>query len=177
MPLALTTGGVLSIEPGRFTLAPGDSQMLTIRMDPSRIKPNKYNFTVSFTSKYNLERRTGTKPVAFTVTAASGVGNDAEGSPRSFSLEPNHPNPFNPRTTLSYSLPVESRVRFELYDMLGRKIRTLADGARNPGTHSVEWDGLDDQGRPAGSGAYVCRLSMVMDGRSRTLSRKILLMK
>jgi hypothetical protein len=158
-------------------LAPADSHVLVIRMDPSKIKPNKYVITVSFTSAYNLEPRTGTKLVAFTVTAVSGVENETEGSPTPFSLEPNYPNPFNPRTTLFYSLAEESRVRFELYDMLGRKIRTLADGIRDPGRHSVEWDGSDDLGRPAGTGAYFCRLLMISDSRSQTLIRKILLMK
>jgi len=176
-PSAMTTGGALNVEPGRFVLAPEDSQVIVIRMDASKIKPNKYNVSVSFTSTYNLERRTGTKPFVCTVTNVSGMENKMGGSPRSFCLEPNYPNPFNPRTTLFYSLPEASSVRFELYDMLGRKIRTLAEGARNPGRHVVEWDGSDDLGRPAGTGAYFCRLSMVSGGRSQTLIRKILLIK
>ena len=176
-PFALTADGVMSVEPARFTLAPGDSQVLSIRIDPSRIKPNKYSIAVQAASEYNLEQRSSTKPVVFTVEAVSLVENGLAGSPVSFSLSPNYPNPFNPETTLDYSLPGTCSVRLEIFDMTARKIRTLVDAVSKSGRHSVEWNGLDDLGRPSGTGAYLCRLTMASNSRSQTLVRKILLMK
>jgi hypothetical protein len=176
-PLALMAEGIMSVEPARFALAPGDSQVLSFRMDPSRIKPAKYNFTVQIASSYNLEQRTAAKSVGFTVEAASGSGADGGETPESFSLGPNYPNPFNPRTTLSYSLPAASRVRIEILDALGRRIRTLMDGTNGPGRHTVEWNGSDDNGVPAGTGTYFCRLTSATGGGTRTRMQKILLVK
>ncbi len=176
-PAALAPEGILNVEPARFALAPGDSQVLAITIDPSRIKPNKYNLSVQAASDCNLEQRTVVKSVAFTVEAASGAEGDGEDSPSSFSLEPNYPNPFNPRTTLCFSLPRASRVRFDLFDRTGRRIRTLAEGILGAGRHSVEWNGLDDHEVPVGTGTYLCRLTMASAFGSQTLTRKMALMK
>lgn len=67
------------------------------------------------------------------------------------------PNPFNPLTTIRYSLDEPSAVSLKIYDPAGALVRVLARGWRNRGVHAVDWDGLDDDGRPAGSGAYFCR--------------------
>jgi hypothetical protein len=176
-PVALAAEGVLSIEPARFALAPGDSQVLTLRMDPSRIKPNKYTFSVQVASKYNLEQRTAVRSVGFTVEPASGLEAGGAESPESFSLGPNYPNPFNPRTILYYCLPAASRVRLEILDALGRRIRTLVDGSFAAGRHAVEWNGSDDRGNPSGTGTYFCRLTATTGGGTRTKIQKILLVK
>jgi len=65
------------------------------------------------------------------------------------------PNPFNPRTTISYTLPAETRVRMTVFDALGRRIRTLANWRQQgPGRHEVEWDGTNDHGLGVSSGVY-----------------------
>lgn len=73
-------------------------------------------------------------------------------------LHPNRPNPFNPETFIRYEVPYASRVRLEIYDLLGRSIRVLYDREAGAGTHSLKWDGRDEVGRPAASGVYVVRL-------------------
>lgn len=74
--------------------------------------------------------------------------------PVGYSLEINYPNPFNPQTIISYSVPVQGKVTLKIYDVLGREIRTLFNGPRAAGNYSVMFDasGLS-------SGVYFYRLS------------------
>ncbi len=76
--------------------------------------------------------------------------------PMVFRAYPNHPNPFNPRTTLAFDLPTAaSPVRLRLYDLRGRLTASLVDGALPAGQHSVAWNGTDDAGRAVASGVYI----------------------
>lgn len=89
-------------------------------------------------------------------------------------LEQNHPNPFNPSTTISFSLTDECVVRLEVYDVSGRLVAKLVDGARlSAGPHDVAWNGRDVSGRAAASGIYAYRL---VAGKE-TISRKMVLLR
>jgi hypothetical protein len=77
---------------------------------------------------------------------------------RAVALRPNHPNPFNPSTTLQFSLSRDSQVRLTVHDLKGRAVRTLVAGDRPAGDHSVVWDGRDDGGEAVGSGVYFVRV-------------------
>jgi hypothetical protein len=70
----------------------------------------------------------------------------------------NEPNPFNPGTTIRFSLAQPERVEITIYDVTGREVRTLIDGKRDAGPHRAVWDGLDDAGRSVGSGVYWSRM-------------------
>ncbi len=72
------------------------------------------------------------------VTSVSGDG--ISGIPREFVLSQNYPNPFNPSTTIEYALPMESMVSIDIFDILGRKITTLAEGIESAGNHQAVWD-------------------------------------
>jgi hypothetical protein len=74
-------------------------------------------------------------------------------------LYPGFPNPFNPRTTIRFSLAADGKATLVIYDVAGRTVRTLVDGAQNAGPHAVVWDGTNDAGRVLPSGVYWCRLS------------------
>ncbi|HPF36917.1 MAG TPA: FlgD immunoglobulin-like domain containing protein [Candidatus Krumholzibacteria bacterium] len=78
--------------------------------------------------------------------------------PRTFALRPNYPNPFNPKTTISFDLPSTSKVTVEIFGLDGALVRTLLSERRTAGTHSVEWNGLDAQGQRAASGTYLYRV-------------------
>ena len=67
------------------------------------------------------------------------VINPTEILPDQFSLESAYPNPFNPTTTLSFSLPIESEVNISVYNLQGREVVTLLDGNINAGYHSITW--------------------------------------
>ena len=73
-------------------------------------------------------------------------------------LDTNYPNPFNPSTTFRFELRDPDRVRLVLLDPRGRLVRTLVDGMRPAGAHTVTWDGTDDAGRSVAAGTYFYRL-------------------
>jgi len=78
--------------------------------------------------------------------------------PSSYSLGQNHPNPFNPGTTIPYTLPESAPVRIEIFDTGGRRVRILVDEVQPPGFRSVNWDGRNDTGDTVASGVYFCRI-------------------
>jgi predicted GH43/DUF377 family glycosyl hydrolase len=92
----------------------------------------------------------------FSGTASRGEAVPSTGKPE---LYQNTPNPFNPATTISYQVPARGRVAVRIYDVSGKLVRTLVDGARPAGTHRVQWNGLDDAGRRVASGVYLYRFS------------------
>jgi hypothetical protein len=78
--------------------------------------------------------------------------------PTALVLSQNHPNPFNPRTSISYGLPTAGRVMLAIYDVRGTRVATLVDDDLPAGEHSVEWTGVGDGGTPMPSGVYFARL-------------------
>ena len=80
-------------------------------------------------------------------------------TPYNFALKPNYPNPFNPETTISYSLPQSSYVRLVIYNVLGQPVRTLFNKFQKSGNHILIWDGNDATNRPLPSGIYLCELT------------------
>jgi hypothetical protein len=78
--------------------------------------------------------------------------------PLIFTLMQNYPNPFNPTTTIAYDLPKAGHVRLVIYDVLGRRIRTLVDKQEQAGRLQTAWDGTDERGLPVAGGVYFCRM-------------------
>lgn len=78
--------------------------------------------------------------------------------PPSFQLDQNYPNPFNSSTTIRFSLPIETTVDLDIYDIAGQKVATLLREVRNPGEYAVRWDGTDGSGGEFASGVYLYRL-------------------
>ena len=72
----------------------------------------------------------------------------------------NYPNPFNPSTTISFSLPKESKTEITIYNIKGQKVKQLVSYIRQlpEGQHSVVWDGRDENNLPVGSGIYLYKL-------------------
>lgn len=93
--------------------------------------------------------------------------------PQQYSLNQNFPNPFNPQTMISFSLPQSGDVKLEIFNILGERVRTLADGPLTAGSYRYTWDGKDNAGRSTPSGIYLYRLSA--EGFEST--RKMLLLK
>ena len=73
-------------------------------------------------------------------------------------LYQNHPNPFNPRTAIKFSLAADGPAKLIIYDVNGRRIRTLVDQGLKAGAHEVVWDGTDDAGHTVTSGVYWSQL-------------------
>ena len=98
------------------------------------------------------------------------VDDDAP-QPAGFYLGPNYPNPFNPATTITYSLDKSGPIELLIFDLLGRTVRTLVHGAQTSGLHSVVWAGLDDAGRQLPTGLYFYRLTKLAAGTSPVSTR------
>jgi hypothetical protein len=72
----------------------------------------------------------------------------------------NYPNPFNPATTIRFSVAEQSPVSLKIYDIAGRRVATLVQESLPPGQHSAVWRGRSDSGRPLASGLYLYRLEI-----------------
>jgi hypothetical protein len=114
----------------------------------------------------------GTQPHAYLLlTATDAHGNESAeavldaltavaGAPHTgLRLDPNLPNPFNPSTTLRFSLPADGRVSLRVYDVRGALVRELVDATLARGDHRTTWDGRDAAGRALASGSYFARIA------------------
>lgn len=82
------------------------------------------------------------------------------------------PNPFNPSTSIRFSISYKTDVRIAVYDVSGRLVRTLRDGVMDAGYHAVQWNGLSDRGTSVASGVYFCRMSA---GKTEETRKMVLL--
>lgn len=95
-------------------------------------------------------------------------------TPTQTALHPCFPNPFNPTTTISYDLNERVTISLAIYDVTGRRIRTLVDGeSSDAGRYRRAWDGRDDAGRAVATGVYFYRL----DAGTYSKSRKMVMLK
>jgi hypothetical protein len=88
-------------------------------------------------------------------------------------LYQNHPNPFNPRTAIRFSLAADSPVKLVIFDVNGRRVRMLVDRSLKAGTHEVIWDGSDDAGHTVASGLFWSQLQ----AGSYTSNKKMVVLK
>lgn len=102
---------------------------------------------------------------------ATAVTQVESSTPSEFALTGNFPNPFNSATTIRYTVDVAGPVRLEVFDAAGQRLASLVAEHQMPGTYEATWDGLDPQGRPAGTGTYLARLSL---GESTATSKMML---
>lgn len=94
-------------------------------------------------------------------------------APYAYSLEQNYPNPFNPQTRIRFEVPRASQVTLAVYDVLGRRIKTLVEGHLEAGSHEAIWDGTNATGSRMSSGTYFYRL----EAGNHVEVRQMLLMK
>ncbi len=88
-------------------------------------------------------------------------------------LHENYPNPFNPSTSLSFSLPTQMPVRLDIYNVKGQLVNTLINSPLPAGDHTVVWNGLDSGNRSVSSGVYYYRIKTTQGEQTR----KMLLLK
>jgi beta-xylosidase len=89
--------------------------------------------------------------------APTAVGRTSRNTPVRISLSDNYPNPFNPSTTVNYTLPQQTHVDMEIFNLHGERISSLVDSYQHAGFYQVRWDGKDDVGRSVTNGLYFCR--------------------
>ncbi len=101
----------------------------------------------------------------------SPVPDEADELPTAFRVDQNFPNPFNPRTTIRFSLPSAGQTRVSIFDVAGRHVRTLVDDNLEAKVHEVKWVGDDDKGRTVAAGVY---FYLVSSGENRSVGRMAL---
>jgi glucose/arabinose dehydrogenase len=136
--------------------------------------------TMSGNALYVLEtglEGTNSSPKLWKITLPAGVSTGAgreENLPGTFALMQNYPDPFNPSTNIDFTIPAAGAVTLTVYDVLGRKVRTLLDGSVPAGGRSVSWDGRDSRGTPVGSGVYFYRL---LTGSNLSATKKMIVLR
>ena len=109
--------------------------------------------------------------ITVTPSAVQYLGGD--GIPRDYSLDQNYPNPFNASTVIKSNTKRDGNVRLDVFNILGQRVRTLADEFRHYGPQAADWDGTDAAGQSVPTGLYFYRL-MTSD---YTGIKKMLLLK
>ena len=104
---------------------------------------SSFAYVVQVSGNYNYEcdfHASSGMTGSFSATISSVEENSLSAQPAIFLLEQNHPNPFNPITTIRYHLPITSNVELSIYNLLGQKIETLVSEKQSVGQHQVQWD-------------------------------------
>jgi len=102
----------------------------------------------------------------------SSVGKTNGVAARDFSLEQNFPNPFNPTTTIRFTVRKKAKVSVVLYDVAGRAVSTLVNQEKEAGTYDATWNAKSDTGVSVASGIYFYRLVAAADDGSKTVETK-----
>ena len=105
---------------------------------------------------------------AYLASPQTGMHEVVIGSPERYSLSQNFPNPFNPETTIQYTLPLREHVTLSIYDTQGRRVARLIDGFKDAGRHQISFDGSR-----LSSGIYIYRIR----AGDYTETRKLTLVK
>ena len=137
---------------------------------PAALKPEQVEYLNGLAAQLKL---TPEEKAAF-LNAIFGTSGTAS-LPKAFALDQNRPNPFNPSTTISFSVPEgkAGQVTLKVFDVRGRLVRTLSDQVRDAGSYTLFWDGTDESGRQVASGVYFYR----MQAGGFTQIRKMVLLK
>ena len=128
-----------------------------------------------YTINYNFftgasVKRLGNKS---TVTAIDNQSSDLS-MVKGFGLVSNYPNPFNPSTTISFTLPRRNQVSLIIYNILGEKVRTLLDNKEmSQGVKNIQWNGKNSEGNTLASGVYLYRIS----SSDYSVTKKMMLLK
>ena len=80
---------------------------------------------------------------------------ESDGLPTTYAVHQNHPNPFNPVTSLRYDLPEDGIVNITVFDMMGRRVSTLMNSHQNAGYKSIQWNATNTAGQPVSAGIYL----------------------
>ncbi len=100
-------------------------------------------------------------------------GSDTNDAPSSSIIGSNYPNPFNPTTTICFSVPEASKVEMDIYNIKGQKVKRLVNDDYPRGNHKVQWHGINDTGKHVSSGVYFYRLKV--NGKSIGVKKMLML--
>ena len=110
-------------------------------------------------------------PIVVVITNST-LGIDNSLTPKVFVLHQNYPNPFNPSTQIKYDIAEDSFVSITIYDVMGRKIRSLMNTSQTAGYHTISWDARNDIGEGVSAGMYIYTIQA---GEFRSTKKMVLL--
>ena len=148
------------------SLGAGENLDVQVRFVP--VATGEYSGIVTIYSNDNDEEEVTVQLTGIAVELSV----DGHQIPDKFTLHQNHPNPFNPVTTLRYDLPEDAMVNITIYDMMGRVVRTMVNTQQNTGFKSVRWNATNDAGSSVSAGLY---LYMIQAGDFRQTKKMVLL--
>jgi len=148
------------------SLGAGENLDVQVRFVP--VATGEYSGIVTIYSNDNDEEEVTVQLTGIAVELSV----DGHQIPDKFTLHQNHPNPFNPVTTLRYDLPEDTMVNITIYDMMGRVVRTMVNTQQNTGFKSVRWNATNDVGSSVSAGLY---LYMIQAGDFRQTKKMVLL--
>ena len=128
---------------------------------PSGSSPGKLVYLgFPFETVYPVEARHGMMSAVldYLLIAPSSIEESGLSIPDRFVLRQNFPNPFNPTTTLRYSVPELATIELAIYDIQGRLVKTLISEEYSAGWYETNWSGLDQSGNPVSTGMYFAKL-------------------
>jgi hypothetical protein len=135
-----------------FTTGPGWNPALSVSLDSTSYDVNP-GIVLSSLNGYELEFEFLGGPTSIREVNEPGVE-----QPEAFSLSQNYPNPFNPQTVIRFTLPADTWVKIEIFNILGQKVKTLLDQHLSAGAKEISWDGINSKGVEVGSGIYFYRI-------------------
>lgn len=145
--------------------------------DNAPIESNTTYISSNGTSWYDLGTNGTPSDVGIraraTLTLAQSIDDEPITRPDNFILSQNYPNPFNSATTIKYSIPKQSRVKIDIYNILGQKMKTITNEIKPAGNYTANWDGTYLNNRPASTGIYFYRITT----SDLTETKKIVLLK
>ncbi len=155
---------------------PGGSDSVKVMLYAASLAPGNYPDSL-FVMSNDLSKPEVRIQINLTVQNTTSV-QDRNATPDDFSLKQNYPNPFNPSTIIQYSLPEAARINLSIFDVSGRRVRTLVQTDKPAGRYEAIWYGKDQHGLPVSTGMYFYMLS----GKSKTgkvfrLTQKMVLLK
>jgi hypothetical protein len=157
----------LSYSPPRMTLGPGATGEIQLRTRGDGLSAGRHDAVVTIRGN-TLTPTLPSFAVSLTVdSVVTGVGGVEV--PAVTALHQNHPNPFNPVTTIAYDLHESSKTELVIYAVDGARVRTLVSRRVAAGAHTVSWDGTDERGARVASGVYFYRLTAGAYTRTRKM--------
>lgn len=144
--------GWLTILGGDGTLDSGESQFITFNFNSSFMSPGNYEGDVFLTTNM------GSLPIHLQMVILEPLGIKDGTIPMKFAVSANYPNPFNPSTMFTISIPNQSKVSASVYNLKGRRIATLLNTKMESGDYDLTWQGRNDDGNLVSAGVYILRV-------------------
>ena len=146
-----------AVKPGN--LVPGTWKKIGfVQGSGTTTEPRIYSFKDADAGDGSVSYRLKQIDLDGTISYSKQIEIEVNTLPTKFALSQNYPNPFNPSTAIKYDVPVQSLVTLNIYDALGRLVRSLVSEVKDAGRYTISWNGRNNYNEPVASGFYIYRI-------------------